>query len=56
MKALEKMARACEIYHDDMLFSHIEWDAGLCKEAQTQASVWHLNLHCLQFLTYTNAI
>ncbi len=42
-------ARACEIYHDDMLFSHIEWDAGLCKEAQTQACIAFNHLQTAQY-------
>ncbi len=49
METLEKMARDCEIYHADMLFNRFEWDAGLCKEAQTLACIAFNNLQNAQY-------
>ncbi len=49
IETLEKIVLDCEIYHADMLFNYIEWDVGLCKEAQTLACIAFNNLQIAQY-------
>ncbi len=49
MKALEKSSKACEELHTQLLFDECEWEAGLCKEAKTQACIAFNHLQTAQY-------